>query len=277
VVGRTSLAGRLTLYTLLVVVLAVMTFPFFQLVSTALAPTADLFAFPPPWLPSHLRFENFIDVWRMIPLRTYFINTVEIAGGTMLLNALAAIPAAYALARFRFPGRRAVLYTVIATQMFAPVVLLIASFRLMSQLGLLNTLWGLIFMDTATTVPFTVWMLTGYFAAIPREIEEAAILDRVGRWRRLIDLFIPLSMPGIVTALVFTFILAWNEFLFAVTFVTNDTARPLTSGLYSFVGRFSTQWNYLMAGSAMATVPVLLLFLVIQRRLIAGLTAGAVK
>jgi multiple sugar transport system permease protein len=277
VVAQTSLVSRVALYTLLVVVLGVMLFPFFELAATALRPTADLFAFPPPWLPTRPRFHNFIDVWRIIPLRSYFVNTVEIAGGTMLLNAVAAIPAAYALARFRFPGRQAVLYVVIATQMFAPVVLLIASFRLMSQLGLLNSLWGLILMDAATTVPFTVWMLTGYFAALPREIEEAAILDRVGRWRRLFDLFIPLSMPGIVTALVFTFILAWNEFLFAVTFVTDDSKRPLTAGLYTFVGRFSTQWNYLMAGSAMASIPVLLLFLVIQRRLIAGLTAGAVK
>ena len=276
-VAQTSLVSRVTLYTLLVLVLGVMLFPFFELGATALRPTADLFSFPPPWLPTHPRLHNFVDVWRIIPLRSYFVNTVEIAGGTMLLNAVAAIPAAYALARFRFPGRQAVLYVVIATQMFAPVVLLIASFRLMSQLGLLNTLWGLILMDAATTVPFTVWMLTGYFAAIPREIEEAAILDRVGRWRRLFDLFIPLSMPGIVTALVFTFILAWNEFLFAVTFVTDDSKRPLTAGLYTFVGRFSTQWNYLMAGSAMASIPVLLLFLVIQRRLIAGLTAGAVK
>ncbi len=276
-VGQTGLVSRVTLYTLLLVVLAIMLFPFFELASTALRPTADLFAFPPPWLPSQPRLQNFVDVWRIIPLRSYFLNTVQIAGGTMLLNAVAAIPAAYALARFRFPGRQAVLYVVIATQMFAPVVLLIASFRLMSQLSLLNSLWGLILMDAATTVPFTVWMLTGYFAAIPREIEEAAILDRVGRWRRLIDLFIPLSMPGIITALVFTFILAWNEFLFAVTFITDDSRRPLTSGLYTFVGRFSTQWNYLMAGSAMASVPVLLLFLVIQRRLIAGLTAGAVK
>jgi ABC-type glycerol-3-phosphate transport system permease component len=132
-------------------------------------------------------------------------------------------------------------------------------------------------MDATTTLPFAIWMLTGYFTTIPREIEEAAILDRAGRWRRLLDHFVPLATPGIVTVFVFTFIISWNEFLFALTFVSDDTKRPLTVGLYSFVGRYATQWNYLMAGAAMATLPVLALFLLIQRRLISGLTAGAVK
>jgi multiple sugar transport system permease protein len=269
--------SRVVMYALLVVCLAVMLFPFFVMVVTALQPTSDLFQFPPPWTPSRPRWANFGDVFSIVPLERYFINTIYIAGGAMLLNGAVAIPAGYALARFRFPGRRAFLHLVVAMQMFAPVVLLIASFQLMNKLGLLNTYLGLILMDATTTIPFAVWMLTGYFTTIPREIEEAAILDRAGRWRRLRDHFVPLALPGIVTVFVFTFIISWNEFLFALTFVSDDTKRPLTVGLYSFVGRFSTQWNYLMAGAALATLPVLALFLVIQRRLVSGLTAGAVK
>jgi multiple sugar transport system permease protein len=277
VVMHSSRAWRVLNYALLCVFLAVMLFPFFVMISTALAPNADLFQFPPPWTPSHPRLSNFSDVFSLVPLEQYFLNTIYIAGGAMLLNGAVAIPAGYALARFRFAGRRTFLHIVVAMQMFAPVVLLIAAFQLMNRLGLLNTYWGLILMDATTTLPFAIWMLTGYFTTIPREIEEAAILDRAGRWRRLADHFVPLATPGIVTVFVFTFIISWNEFLFALTFVSDDTKRPLTVGLYSFVGRFATQWNYLMAGAAMATIPVLVLFLFIQRRLVSGLTAGAVR
>jgi multiple sugar transport system permease protein len=277
VVTQMSLPSRVVMYSLLVVCLAVMVFPFFAMIATALAPQADLFQFPPPWTPSHPRLANFSDVFDIVPLEQYFLNTIYIAGGAMLLNGAVSIPAGYALARFRFPGRRAFLHLVVAMQMFAPVVLLIAAFQLMNRLGLLNTYWGLILMDATTTIPFAVWMLTGYFTTNPREIEEAAILDKAGRWRRLVDHFVPLAMPGIVTVFIFTFIISWNEFLFALAFISDDTKRPLTVGLYSFVGRFATQWNYLMAGAALATLPVLVLFLFIQRRLVSGLTAGAVK
>ena len=127
------------------------------------------------------------------------------------------------------------------------------------------------------TLPFTIWMLTAYFSTVPREIEEAALLDNTGRWRMLWDHFIPISMPGIVTALTFAFVIAWNEFLFAVTFITDSELRPLTTGIYTFIGRTETQWNFLMAASVISVVPVFIGFLLVQRRLVSGLAAGAVK
>jgi multiple sugar transport system permease protein len=268
---------RIILFVLLTLVMIVMLAPFVQMISTALAPTDELFQFPVSWFPHHPRLANFVDVWTQIPLAQYLFNTVKIAGGAVVILMFSAVPAAYALSRFNFPGRQAFLHAVVATQMFAHVVLLIASFQLLTKLGLINSLWGLIFMNATTALPFAVWTITSYFATIPREVEEAAILDRAGRWRRLFDHFIPLAMPGIVTVLAFTFILAWNEFLFALTFISDDLSRPLTSGIYSYVGRNTTEWNYLMASSLIATVPIFLLFLVIQRRLVSGLTAGAVK
>jgi multiple sugar transport system permease protein len=276
-VTRMSRTSRILMHVALWLFLAVMLFPFFTMVVTALQPTGDLFQFPPPWLPSHARWSNFSDVFNLVPLESYFLNTLYIAGGAMLLNGLAAIPAGYALARFRFPGRKTFLHIVVAMQMFAPIVLLIATYQLMNELGLLNSRWGLILIDATTTLPFAIWMITSYFVSIPTEIEEAAILDNAGRWRRLFDHFIPLGIPAIVTVFIFTFIISWNEFLFALTFITDDTKRPLTTGLYSFVGEYQTQWNYLMAGAILATIPVLILFLAIQRRLVSGLTAGAVK
>jgi multiple sugar transport system permease protein len=120
-------------------------------------------------------------------------------------------------------------------------------------------------------------MLTAYFSTIPREIEEAAVLDNAGRWRILWDHLLPIAMPGLVTAMTFAFVLAWNEFLFAVTFITDPSLRPLTTGIFTFVGRFETQWNYLMAASLVSVLPVFLGFLLVQRRLVSGLAAGAVK
>ncbi|HQZ11862.1 MAG TPA: carbohydrate ABC transporter permease [Devosia sp.] len=268
---------RLAGLAFLCIVLAVLLFPFVELISTALKTRQDLALFPPVWFPPNPAWANFIDVWSIVPMLTYVQNSVIVSVGSTALNAVVAIPAAFALARFRFPGRQAFLYFVIATQMFSPVVLLLATFRMMFSFGLLNTYWSLIFINATVTLPFTVWMLTSYFSTVPREIEEAALIDNTGRWRMLWDHFIPICMPGIVTALTFSFVIAWNEFLFAVTFVTSPEMRPLTTGIYTFIGRTETQWNFLMAASAISIVPVFIGFLLVQRRLISGLAAGAVK
>jgi multiple sugar transport system permease protein len=161
--------------------------------------------------------------------------------------------------------------------MFSPIVMLIASFQLMTSLRLVNTHWSLILLDATVTLPFTIWMMTAYFSTIPAEIEEAATLDGAGRFRQFFDHFLPLAVPGVVTVMTFSFVIAWNEFVFALTFISNEALRPLTTGIYSFVGRYDIQWQYLMAASILSIVPVFLLFLVVQRRLVSGLTAGAVR
>lgn len=268
---------RLAGLALLWIVLVVILFPFGEMISTALKSQPDLALYPPVWFPSIPQFGNFIEVWSEVPLATYLKNSVIIAGGSMLLNGAVAIPAGFALARFRFPGRQSFLYAVVATQMFSPVVLLLATFRMMFSFGLLNTYWSVIFVNATTALPFTIWMLTAYFSTIPREIEEAAILDNTGRWRMLVDHFVPIAMPGIITAMTFAFVIAWNEFLFAVTFITDQDLRPLTTGIYTFVGRTQTLWQFLMAASIISIVPVFLGFLLVQRRLVSGLAAGAVK
>jgi multiple sugar transport system permease protein len=268
---------RLAGYALLILLLAIILFPFEEMISTSLKSSAELAHYPPVWLPHAPVWRNYIDVWRFVQLGSYVSNSLIIAGGATVLNAVVAIPAAFALARFRFPGRQAFLHVIVATQMFSPVVLLLATFRMMFTFGLLNTYASLICMNATVSLPFTLWMLTAYFASIPREIEEAALLDNTSRLRMLFDHFIPTAMPGIVTAVTFTFVHAWNEFLFAVTFITKPEMRPLTTGIYTFIGREETQWNYLMAASLISVVPVFLGFLLVQRRLVSGLAAGAVK
>jgi len=274
---RERMAPKLTRALLVAVILVALMFPFFEMASTALKARSVLYAWPPVWFPAEPAWSNFRQIWADVPLAGYFYNSFVIAGGSMLLNAAVGIPAGYALARFRFPGRQMFLYFIIGTQMFSPVVLLLALFITMNTLGLLNTHLSLILINATVALPFTIWMLTAYFAAIPREIEEAAVLDGCGKFRILWDHFLPIAAPGIVTAMIFSFILAWNEFLLALTFITDARLRPLTTGIYAFVGRFEVQWHLLMAASLVAILPVFVGFLLIERRLVSGLAAGAVK
>jgi multiple sugar transport system permease protein len=275
--AREKPAVKLSRFGLLLAIMIALLFPFVDMASTALKARKMLYAWPPTWFPEDPEWSNFAQIWIDAPLASYFLNSFVIAGGATLLNAAVCIPAGFALARFRFPGRQAFLYFIIGTQMFSPVVLLLALFLTMNTLGLLNTHLSLILINAAIALPFTVWMMTAYFASIPREIEEAAVLDGCGKLRILWDHFLPIAAPGIVTTMIFAFILAWNEFLLALTFITDARLRPLTTGIYSFVGRFEVQWHLLMAASLVAIVPVFIGFLLIERRLVSGLAVGAVK
>jgi multiple sugar transport system permease protein len=269
--------SRLLRFALLLVLLLALLFPFVEMISTALKDRKVLYTWPPVWFPAAPQWQNFSAIWVDVPLALYFWNSAVIAGGATLLNALAGIPAGYALARFRFPGRQLFLYFIIGTQMFSPVVLLLALFLMLNVMGLLNTHLALIVINATVALPFTIWMMTAYFSTVPLEIEEAAVLDGAGKLRILVDHFLPIAAPGIVTAMTFSFVMAWNEFLLALTFLSDARLRPLTTGIYSFVGRYEIQWHLLMAASLVAIVPVFAGFLLIQRRLAAGLAAGAVK
>lgn len=275
--AREKIAAKASRFVLLFAILIALLFPFVEMLSTALKARNVLYAWPPVWFPGEPAWTNFRQIWIDVPLASYFWNSFIIAGGATLLNALVGIPAGFALSRFRFPGRRIFLYFVIGTQMFSPVVLLLALFLMMNRIGLLNTHLSLILINATVALPFTIWMMTAYFSSIPDAIEEAAVLDGCSKLRILWDHFLPLAAPGIVTAMIFSFILAWNEFLLALTFLTDARLRPLTTGIYSFVGRFEIQWHLLMAASLVAIVPVFIGFLLIQRRLVSGLTVGAVK
>jgi multiple sugar transport system permease protein len=275
--AREPLWSRTMRFAILGVMLVALLFPFVEMVSTALKDRRVLYSWPPVWFPAEPAWNNFAAIWSDVPLALYFWNSLVIAGGATLLNAATGIPAGYALARLRFPGRQLFLYFIIGTQMFSPVVLLLALFLMLNVMGLLNTHLALIVINATVALPFTIWMMTAYFSSVPQEIEEAAVLDGAGRFRILIDHFLPIAAPGIVTAMTFSFVMAWNEFLLALTFLSDARLRPLTTGIYSFVGRYEIQWHLLTAASLVAIVPVFVGFLLIQRRLAAGLAAGAVK
>lgn len=276
-ITRGSRSGRVVTRVVFGLAMLVLLAPFFVMVTTALGTSQSFSELPATWWPRHIAWSNFSTAFRAIPLARYFLNSIIIAGGATAVNAVVAIPAAFALARLKFTGRRSFLIFIIATQMISPIVLLIASLKLMLGLHLYNTYWALILMDATISLPISTWIMTAYLSGIPQEIQDAAVLDGVGYWRMLKDHFLPLGRPGILTALVFSFVIAWNEFIFALTFVTSPALRPLTTGIYAFVGEAQVQWNYLMAASLLSVVPVFVVFLFVQRRLAAGLTAGAVK
>lgn len=251
--------------------------PYVQMLLTALKPQEELFATPPGYLPESWQPGNFFEVWQATPVWEYLRNTVIIAGLSTVLAVGVALPAAYYTARRKFTGRRPFLLLVLVTQMFAPTALVIGIHREMVALGLVDTYTALILVNAAFNLAFSTWILHAYFSSIPVDLEEAAQLDGCGRLQALVRVTLPLAVPGLVTAVIFTFITAWNEFVIALTLTSTPETQPLTVGITAFIGQYEVQWQFLFAASLIAIVPVVLLFAFIERFLVSGLTAGSVK
>lgn len=240
---------------------------------------AELYATPIVYLPQSLSLANYVEAWTstLTPFSRFFANSLWVSSVTMVATTVVSILAGYALARFRFAGRQTFLLVFLATQMF-PAVLLIAP--LLSQwyaLGLIDTYQALIYSNFSFTVPFTVWMLVGYFESIPRELEESAMIDGCTRFGSLLRIVLPLAAPGVAATAIFAFVASWSELLFAITFTSQTEMRTLSAGLLFMVGQYEIQWGQLSAGVIISTVPVAILFTYLQRHLIQGLSAGAVK
>ncbi len=260
-----------------VIIVLFLLFPFFVMISTMLKSSDEVYATPPYWIPKRIALRNFIDLWTQYPFARYFLSSFIIAGGTTILTTVFCVPAAYAVARFRFTGQRVLLYMYLVVQMFSPIIVVISLFKIISRIGLLDTYLGLILVNTVFTLAFTTWMLSGYFKTIPVDIEEAALIDGCSRMQAIIRVMIPISAPGLVTVIIYSFIASWNEFMFALTLVQSINKTPLTLGLYNFVGRYTTQWEFLTGAAFLAILPVIILFLFIEKQLVAGIVGGAVK
>jgi multiple sugar transport system permease protein len=231
-------------------------------------------------LPSHWTFSNFTTLWSASAgdLGGSIVTSLEIAAGATALVLLVALPAAYYTARHRFRGRLAFLLLVLATQMFQPAAMLVGIQREFINFGIPSTL-SLILINAGFNLAFAVWILNAFFSSIPAELEEASMVDGTGRVGALLRITLPLAAPGIVTALIFTFISAWNEFLVALTLSLSNqpSGQPLTVAINQYIGEYSVDWGHLFAAGLVATVPVIILFAFIERRVVSGLTAGAVK
>jgi len=275
---RTPVRARTLVITVVAWVLAVLfLLPYLEMVVTALRPSGQLR--DNTFLPTHFDWSAFTGVWKLDspPLASNLEVTLIVAAVATVLVLLVALPAAYYTARHRYRGRRAFLLLVLVTQMFQPASLVVGLYREFSDFGLLDTIWVLILVNAAFNLAFAIWILTAYIGSIPVELEEAAQIDGTGRLGALFRVTLPLAMPGVVTAMIFTFISAWNEFIMGLTLTTTPSHQPLTVGIDSFIGAYGVAWNQLFAGSVIAIIPVIVLFAFIERRVVSGLTAGSVK
>ncbi len=256
------------------IVAAIFLLPYIEMVISALRPASQML--DRDYLPSSFNLHSFVDIWT-----TGFGNnlriSLEVAGGSTILVLLVAIPAAYYTARQRFRGRAAFMLLVLVTQMFQPTAMLVGLYREFLDFGMIDTVSSLILVNAGFNMAFAVWILNAYVSAIPNELEEAAFIDGSTRLGALFRITLPLALPGIVTALIFTFIAAWNEFIVALTLTTSPTTEPLTVTLNSYIGQYQVDWSHLFAGSVIATIPVIILFALIEGKVVGGLTAGSIK
>ena len=274
---RRSLLCWLALSPLLVLIL----FPFAVMLSTALKATPEVMSYPPHWIPRHLSLQGFRAVAGDIGIG--LANSLAIALSATAISLALAIPAAYATARLSFRGRGAYRMALLVSQMLAPVLLILGLFRLAASVPfgdgtLVDTRVGVVAIYAAFQIAFGVWMLSAYFAAIPRDLEEAAWIDGCTRLGAMMRVTVPLALPGIVSVGVFSFNHAWNEFLFALVFVSSETNKTLPLGLATWIGQDNIySWGMLLAGAVLVTIPVILFYLLVQRKLVVGLSEGGTK
>jgi multiple sugar transport system permease protein len=271
-VTRVVVLGLLTLFTVV---------PIYAMATSALKPLQDVQG-PFRWVPTHLTLRPFADIWRTVPLARYFTNSVLVSGAAMVFSVAVAIFAAYGLSRYRFRGRGLFSITVLSTQMFPGILFLLPLFLIYVNLSnltgiqLYGSRTGLIITYLTFSLPFSIWMLVGYFDSIPRGLDEAAQVDGAGPLRTLLQVILPAAVPGVVAVAVYAFMTAWGEVLFA-SVLTDEGSRTLAVGLQGYSTQNDVYWNQVMAAALVVSAPVVTGFLLLQRQFVAGLTAGAVK
>ncbi|MFF2370940.1 carbohydrate ABC transporter permease [Agromyces sp. NPDC058110] len=261
------------------VVLAIFVLPYTIMFFGSVKTKAQIRSVDPTYFPQEWHWENYVTMWSTpeTPLVQNLISTIVIAVFATLLVLLVAMPAAYYTARYLFPGRMLFLFLVIVTQMLQPAVLTSGLFRQFVALDLVDTWAAMILINAAFNLSFAVWIMHSFFAGVPKEVDEAAQIDGAGRLTVLFRIQLPLVWPGIVTAIVFTFVACWNEFAASLVILSTAGNQPLSVALTKFVGQYETSWHYVFGVSVVAIVPVVVLFMLIEKRLVGGLTAGSVK
>ena len=274
---RRTWYASVAFYALVGVIVIISVFPFYYAVITSFKEGTELFKIN--YLPSSITMENYTAVFLQGSFGINILNSVFVATMVVIISLLIAVTAAYALSRVSFRGRSALLLAILSVSMFPQIAVLAGLFEVIRALGLYNTPWALIFSYVIFTLPFTVWVLTTFMRDLPVEIEEAAIVDGATPWQVITKVFMPLMWPALVTTGLLAFIAAWNEFLFALTFVSKETTRtvPVAIALLSGNSQYEIPWGLIMAASVTVTVPLVILVLIFQRKIVAGLTAGGVK
>ncbi len=270
-VGRVARAVGLIAFLLFAI------FPFYWALVTSLKPDPELFTFPVRYWPQAPTLEHYASVLSNSNFLAYFRNSLVVATGTSVVVVIVAVLSGYSLARFRFRGRLASTWLFLATQMFPGVLFLGPLYGMFVRLHLLDRLLGLILIYATLNIPFTTFLMRGFYEQIPREIEEAAVVDGCTRLQAIWRVLVPVLWPGLAASFSFVFVAAWSELLFAVMFIHSDGLRTIPVGLSLYVGKFNISWGEMMAASVIALMPVMVMFGVIQRYLVQGLSLGAVK
>jgi len=269
--------GRTLFFGLVAVIILYAVFPFYWAIVSSLKTGSALFVVE--LVPERVTFENYVALFREQPFARNILNSLVVATIATGLSLLLSLSAAYALGRLRFRGRRVVLLGILSVSMFPQIAVLSGMFELIRWLGLYDRLSGLVLSYLILTLPFTTWVLTAFMRELPRELEESAIMDGAPAWRIVVSIFLPVMAPALAATGILAFILAWNEFLFALTFTLSTEQRtvPVAIALISGATAYELPWGRVMAASVIVTVPLMALVLLLQRRIVSGLTAGAIK
>lgn len=266
----------------LAVLLLFAVLPMLWMLVTSVKTQFGALQYPPEWIPSNITFEQYERL--LSPANEvgqeflrYLVNSIWVSTATTVLGVMVAVPAAYAFSRFRFPGRRLLFYSVLLRNMFPAVIFLMPLFIMMRWMGLVNTHASLILTYLTFGLPLSIWLLKGFYDNIPVQLEQAARIDGATRFQAFFHIVMPLSSPGIIATAIYSFILAWNEYVYALTFLNDKSRLTLPVGLERFFTEYATNWPGLMAASFIMSVPVVVLFLVLQKYFVRALTEGAVK
>ncbi|MEO7015612.1 MAG: carbohydrate ABC transporter permease [Leifsonia sp.] len=278
--GENRITGRVIGRMIAGLIIAlIFVFPYLIMLIGSFKSRFNILTVPPTYLPTTWHPENYLTMWSTpeTPLPENLISTIVISVFATALVLLVCVPAAYYTARFRFPGRGVFLFLVIVTQMLQPTVLATGLFKEMVALGINDTWLAMILINAAFNLAFAIWIMHNFFAGVPKEVDEAAQLDGAGKWTVLFRVQLPLVWPGIVTAIIYTFVASWNEFAASLVILSTDANQPLSVALTKFVGQYDAAWQYVFAVSVVAVIPVVVLFMLIEKRLVGGLTQGSVK
>jgi len=278
--SRLSLRDKITrvsIYFALFVAFFVVVFPLFWIIATSLKSIPETYQWPPTLFPKSPTFEAYIGLWKIKNFSTYFKNSLIVAVASTLASVALASLAGYGFSRFNFKGKDTLLFLFLFTQMIPAILLLLPYFIVMRSLDLINTHLALILAYTSFALPFCTWMLKGFFDSIPQDIDESAMIDGCSRIQSLWHVIMPLALPGFAATALFSFLVAWNHYLFGLGLTTTPDMYTLPVGISSTMGEFRIEWNELMAGAAIASVPTIIVYSFLERYFVEGLTAGAVK
>lgn len=265
---------------LILFMLAELLLPVLAMISVSLKKANDVFSVPVTWIPQTVAWENYVEVFKKLDILDGFKSSIIITGATIVVIMLIAIPAAYALSKLRFYFKKPTYYLVLVSQMFAPVIIIIPLYVMMNALDLIDSYAGLIIMNVTFNLAFIVLMLKSSFDTVPREVVEAAKIDGCTSFMTLRRIFVPISRTGIAVAVIFTFTRTWNEFLFAFTYISSSSKKPIIVGLYEILKNnpaLGIPWHLVMTSAVYATVPLVVLFILIRNNITGDMTAGAIK